>query len=251
MSTAATRRCRRILAGLVILMILPQWARAQSIDVVRGAGGFAGVGLRRLDIVDLNAELRRYGYNTFEQHALAIGGGGYAMRGHLLIGAEGYGLTGQRARGDDRNYTTRLTGGYGTLNLGYLAAHSQRLSVYPMIGVGGAGIQLDIAERSSPTFADVLQFPGRNSSIATGAFLVTMSMGADYQLTGTNAATRTANGRVKGLVAGLRAGYSASLASGEWSQRGTQAAAGPEVGLNGFFLTFTFGARSLMPALAF
>jgi hypothetical protein len=232
--------------GLLVLL-LPQAMPAQNPEFLRGGGGFIGMGVRTIDVADLNSTLRRFDYPTFQQHMLAFGGGGYALRGRVLIGGEGYGLSGQREDRADGTYSTRLTGGFGTLNIGYLAAHSERITVYPLIGAGGAGVQLDIAERGSPTFEQVLEFPGRSSKLATGSFLVTLSIAADFQLT---ARPRPAR-RTSGMVGGLRVGYSNSLTSGEWTRHDGLAAAGPDVGLNGFFVTFTFGARTLRGVTAF
>jgi hypothetical protein len=241
-----------LFSGLLFFTpLLPNDLKAQDVSLLRGGGGFIGVGVRALDVSDLNSILDRNGYPTFQRHVLAFGGGGYLLRERILFGAEGYGLTSQREDRSDGEFSTRLTGGFGTLNVGYLASHSERLSVYPMLGVGGAGIQLAIDERSAPTFDEILQNPGRGSDLATASLVVTMSLGADYLLSPRRGLRRRGAGRVSGLVAGFRAGYSASLASGEWMQHDAGAAAGPEIGINGFFVTFTLGGRSLRGGPAF
>ena len=229
---------------LLLLLLVPAQARAQSREFLKGGGGFFGVGVRAIDLRDLNATLRQFGYTRFHQPLTMVGGGGYAMRNRVMLGGEFYGWTGQRRGPNDMYYSTRLDGGFGIANLGYLLTPTERVNLYPMIGLGGAGMSVQIDERSSPSFHNVMENPGRSSTLGKGALIGAISLGTDYLLT-----MRRTPTHVTGLTVGMRAGYTSTLFESEWNLRGHEIAGGPEVSLNGFFMTFTVGARrQTMPA---
>ena len=164
----------------------------------------------------------------------AAEGGGRAIR-RLMLGGEGHGLL--TADGSFQGRNVSVGGGYGLFNLGYLFRPASGLRVYPLLGLGGGGLQLDIENAgTADDFDDVLDNPNRSASVGQASFLVSLGGGLEYQF-GTPGEGRTAR-------LGLRAGYMVSALRSDWQLGDSALAGGPDASLQGPFLRLTIGGIS-------
>jgi hypothetical protein len=116
----------------------------------------------------------------------------------------------------------------------------REVHVYPLVGVGGGGVQRKIAEGGVLNFDQVLANVPRSARVTKGAFLAQVGTGADRLFV---LRTRERNGRHEegGLVLGVRAGYVFAPAQGQWVLEGTRVGNGPDVGLSGPYVHFMIG----------
>ena len=198
----------------------------------RGTGFFA-VGTQLTDLAPLNDRLSGAGYPTFASEMVSLGGGGYGVvANRLMLGGEGHGLL--TADGSRRGRSVSVGGGYGLFNLGYLFRPASGLRAYPLIGLGGGGLQLEIESTgTADNFDAVLDDPNRSASVARASLLVNLGGGLEYQF-GTPGEGRTAR-------LGLRAGYMISALSSDWQLGDHSLAGGPDASLQGPFLRLTIG----------
>lgn len=220
----------------------------------QGRGAFQ-VGMHATDLGALNSRLVGAGYPTFDEEFLTLGGFGFGSVGRLLIGGEGHALMPLENTTADGVYRTRLSGGYGMFNLGVMAVSTHALDIYPMFGIGGGGMSLEIIERSSPTFDDVLDDPGTSSTLDGAGFLVSASLGVDYRFGADRRSRRwdrrrdhdrdrdyDEGGRDGGLFVGVRAGYTWAPGDAQWELDAlNEVAQGPEIGPTGLFVRVSIG----------
>jgi len=106
------------------------------------------------------------------------------------------------------------------------------------MGCWGGALGIKIAERSVPTFEDVLASPGRSSSLSMGMFLMDASIEANYRIDVAN----EEEGRRGGFLVGLQVGY--AFAPGETSWRLDEingVAAGPQFQIEGLHVRVSLG----------
>lgn len=199
----------------------------------RGSGsGFFAIGGSVLDIRDLNRRLEVSGFPTFDRTVLTIGGGGYGVTGgNLMLGGEGYG----QIAGDEvhEGRTVSLHGGYGLFNVGYMLEPTRRTRAYPMLGIGGGGIELRIGPRPAETsFDDVLENPDRSSNLSRASFLFSVGGGFEYR----------PSMRRHGVILGIRGGYLFDHSTESWELDDYGVSSGPDASQAGPYLRFTIGA---------
>ncbi|TVP73308.1 MAG: hypothetical protein EA352_12050 [Gemmatimonadales bacterium] len=190
------------------------------------------MGLNDADLGELNEVLLQSGLPTFDGRMLAIGGGGFAVRGRtLMLGGEGYGLITSDNVAGGRDY--RLGGGYGLFQIGYLGEVTSGFDLFPLAGIGAGGMTLDVGPEGRPgEFDEVLADPDRESRLTRGGILVSAGAGARYRFGGT---------RSGGPTLGVRAGYLFQPWSTNWQLGGNTVANGPDSSLEGFYLRVTIG----------
>lgn len=222
-------------------MALPSIFSAEAQPFGAGGGmGFFSVGWQRLDLGDLNPRLEAAGYPAFAEDFLSLGGSGYFVRQRVIIGGEGNGLLRPSETTADGAFRTRLSGGYGMFNLGYALASSPRAALFPMVGIGGGGVVLEILDRATPNFDDVLLNPQRGARLTSGGLMLDASAGVTYRLT--EPPPRRPRRGSGGLALGLRAGYTFAPFTTEWrTDAGNDVAAGPDVSLQGAYVRVMLG----------
>jgi len=216
-----------------------------------GRGAFQA-GWQTPDLDGLNASLAGAGFPTFDDGFLTLGGFGLWGAGDVLLGFEGHGFLPREEDTADGTYRTRLTGGYGMFNLGWLAWSDDRLDVYPIFGVGGGAMQLDLIERTSPLFDDVLDDPARSSRLASETWLLSAAVGADWRFGGGDDDRRERARRDRdddedddgrgGLFLGVRTGWVWAPGDVNWElDELNDVAGGPETAPTGFFVRLSIG----------
>lgn len=229
----------------VALLMWPAAAVAQEIDEEEGrGGGYFQAGFMMLDVDELNASLIGAGYPGLDDSYLTLGGGGFGMTGRFLLGGEGHAVVGSAETTADGALEVRLGGGYGLFRVGYLAYSVEGLDVFPMIGVGGGGMNLSLLERSAPTFDDVLADPQRSSNLSTGTFLLDGSVAVFYRpsFAQTEPDPEEEEDDRGGLLLGLQAGYTFAPGNSSWRLDAINTVAGgPDTKLQGFYVRLSIG----------
>lgn len=198
-----------------------------------GGAGFFAIGIHSIDIASLNTRLENAGYPTFASETLSIGGGGYGVVNRILLGGEGHTLlTGDKGV-NGRNVS--VGAGYGLFTLGYLFRPSSSLHVYPQLGLGGGGLQVEIGSQGNASaFDDVLDDPNRSTTVGRASLLVRLGAGLEYEFSGSD--------ETGGFRLGLRAGYMLAPVNSDWTLDETTLSGGPAATLQGPFLHLTIGA---------
>lgn len=198
-----------------------------------GGGGFA-FGMSRFDPGELSTKLEAKGFSALEENSVSFGGGGYGVIGNVLLGGEGHGSQQDVFTSASE---ASISTGYGFFNAGYIVFSEKGLRLFPMIGIGGGGINLRIAERgAAPTFDEILDDPGRETNISTGGILFQFALGIDYLL--------RLGGDEKGgggLLFGIRAGYIYAPTKASWKMEDMDVLGGPDVRVTGPYVRFMFG----------
>lgn len=198
--------------------------------------GYSMLGMSIIDIKDLNARLESKGYSEISDNFFSVGGGGHGIiNNRLIIGGEGHALLGEEVTSG--NYKNSITIGYGFFNLGYVVYSIKDLRVYPLLGLGGGGMNFKIAEKvTSLSFDDVLDNPKRSVELSTGGFLLNLAFGLDYLLK----LAEDEKGKA-GLILGLRAGYTFSPFKGGWQMDEIEISDAPEIGITGPYIRLMIG----------
>lgn len=206
----------------------------------KGEGrGYFMIGGNWLDMDELNSRLKDNGYAEFTDSFLSLGGGGHGIvRERIVIGGEGHALLGRTENSTigDVDYGTKFSAGYGFFDVGVVAIRARGLDVYPLLGLGGGGVSLDITQSEIGSFDDILENPNRRAKLSTWGFLINLGLGIDYlAVLGEN---EEGEG---GIVIGLRSGYIFSPFDGDWSFKDEILPGGPDLGLTGAYIRLTIG----------
>lgn len=200
--------------------------------------GFFMVGWQQLDLDELNDRMAPNGFPSLSEDLVSLGGGFWRWKTRFLIGGEGHVLLGPDRTTSDGTFKTRMSGGHGQLDLGYSIYTADRLTVTPMVGLGGGSVSVDLIERSSPVFDDVVGDPRRGAHLSASGFRIDLSVAVDVRLTR----------RVKdddsedGFAIGLRTGYAVSPGGWDWKLNDeTDVPGGPQIGISGPYVRVMLG----------
>jgi opacity protein-like surface antigen len=200
-----------------------------------GGRGFFMIGAQWLDLDELNGRLVDAGYDEVDETFVTLGGGGYLIRNSFLIGGEGHGALSTSGSTTGNQFRTTVGGGYGMLNVGYAVFAEGGTLVYPMVGLGGGGLLVNIEERSTPDFDDVLDDPRRGVNLTNSQLLASVGLGIDHVFGGFGRG---------GLGVGLRAGWLFAPVEGDWAFGRSDVAGGPDAGFTGPFVRLSIGGGS-------
>jgi hypothetical protein len=204
----------------------------QESDDGRDESGFLAVGTQFADLGSLNDQLENAGHPTFSSEVFSIGIGGRGAIGNQWFvgaGVTGMFIPSQGFEGRD----VSLGGARLMPTLGYTFRPTERLRVYPEVGIGVEAALLDIgASGQTASFEGVLSSPDRSATLARGSLVTRIGAGADYKLTGPDGQARL----------GLQAGYALPALSGDWElSGGSTLSGGPDSTLGGFYLRLLVG----------
>lgn len=208
-------------------------AKSQS-EKINGAGGHFRAGYANYSMASMNSWLDDM-YPTIRKNFVTFGGSGYAVRNNLIIGGEGFGLTGATVSKDTLSVMPTI--GMGMLNVGYALYRKRFFLIYPLFGVGGGGLTYRFREVEGKTGSEN-NYKEADYKLKCSTFLLSVALGADKY------AIKTNN---KGVSVGLRIGYTFAIQDGNWKRKNTEVA-GPNLNLSGFFATIAFGGGRLKVA---
>lgn len=188
---------------------------------------FAG-GVGVFDMTSLNDDLAAAGYSRMENPFITLGGGGTIRLGHLVLGGEGHWLRNVGGEAESDEFRFDVSGGYGLARLGFDVVQWRGLSIYPIVGIGGGRLRIDILREGGAGFDDVLADPAREVRMTQRALLLDASLGIDYRFE-----VRKRGDHVSYFTIGVRGGYMFAPYSGGWNTEGAELSGGPELGFSG------------------
>jgi opacity protein-like surface antigen len=214
----------------------------------QGAGAGAGrpfhalvlsTGVSTMSVDALNARMTTSQFAPLSNDAVSFGASGHVAIGRALVGAELARLAfGEEGLNNGR--TDELTALQGIATIGYALVSTERLSLFPQLGVGMGRVEVSLRDRvgpgtttSQPTFDEVAQAPGAESRVAGRHLLYSFGGGADYLVSRAGASV--------GVVLGVRAGMLASPNRTTWTRNGQTVIAGPDVAAAGPFVRVVVG----------
>jgi len=205
-----------------------------------GGFGYFMSGYQGFNLGEMNTRLKDYGYPEVENGSVTIGGGGHYLLKNWLLGGEGFGLLGGSVENSD--YRVVHAGGYGFLNVGYLAYRSPSFMLYPVLGIGGGNLTLYLKDKNlfTESFDTMLENPGRESIIATGGFLLKFSLMANYIFAGVKE-----NEHSGGFVLGVKTGYIYNVSGDNWSLSGSNLNGAPKAGMSGPYVSIVIGGGGI------
>jgi opacity protein-like surface antigen len=207
------------------------------------AQGYLLIGGIGLDLDGINRSLGAQGFGEIGGEMFSMGGGGHVLLGRWVLGAEGFGLFPREADTPGGDWRARFTGGGGLVNVGYSVVRTGGTSIYPLLGMGVGALTLQLTEQSSPTFDDVLNNPGRGSTLNRVVMLVQPAIGLDHFVP-----LREVEGMIAGMVVGVRAGYTFTPVTSRWYLDTMRLAGSPDQGMDGAFVRVMIGGGSRRPA---
>jgi opacity protein-like surface antigen len=218
--------------------------RQHTSDDYRPFGAaFFQIGGMRGEYDELSDELIAAGFEAPRRNSITLGGGGYRLYRNFLVGGEGHAVLSQ-SQSTTTGRQTGLNAGYGMLNIGYAMLRTERWIIYPLGGVGGGALQVDLRDRNGtglgpdvndPTWEEVMADPGHRSRLNRVGLVTSVGMGIDF------VARSPRSGSTGGFLVGVRAGYLFNPASGNWRLYDEEVTGGPEARLAGPFFKVSFG----------
>ncbi len=222
--------------GILFLLISVPGLRAQEKTQGLG-GGYFLVGENWTSLSDLNAALAKAGYGRFSENGVAFGGGGFGIRGRLLLGGMGAGSSNGSMTANGNK--VELSGGFGLFDMGYVLFSGSAWRVYPMIGIGGGGFTLKIYSQEKPAgFQELLKNPCGELQLTSGNVLLNFGVGF-HALLGKK--ERKNEEGIGGFLIGVRLGYLLSVYTSGWDAARGSVPDGPSAPFTGPYVYLTLG----------
>jgi hypothetical protein len=235
-------RCPSLHLCAGLLLVAAASASAQGVGAGAGRPFHALVvstGMSTMSVDALNARMGSSQFAPLSNDAVTYGASGYVAIGRALLGAD----VGRSAFGEEglnNGRTDELTAMQGMATAAYAIVSTERLSVFPQLGVGMGRLVVSLRDRagsgttaSEPTFDEVAQSPGSESRMSGRHLVYGFGGGADYLVSRAGAS--------KGVVLGVRAGMLASPNRTTWTRDGQTVVAGPDAAAGGPYLRVVVG----------
>lgn len=238
-------RAIRAICGAVVLGAIvapnataqnPGFGNAQPFHAIALTAGAAA-----LSVDPVNAVLTNSGFSSLPSRAMVGGAAAYFAFGRALLGANVQrARVGERGSGNGR--TDDLTANAVAITGGYAVVSTNRLSVYPMVGVGLGRFAVTLHDNSGapaatatqPTFAELAQSPGAASTLAGTHLVFDVGMGQDYLL-------KAPAQEGASVTIGVRAGIVAAPNRTTWRSGARTVVAGPDASVGGPYLRVAVG----------
>ena len=196
-------------------------------------------GVSTMSVDALNARMAASQFAPLSNDAVSYGASGYVAIGRALLGAD----VARSAFGEEglnNGRTDDLSAAHALGTVGYAIVSTERLTLFPRIGVGVGRIEVTLRDRSGaasassqPTFDEVAQSPGAESRMSGRHLAYDFGGGADYM------ASRAGSSR--GVVLGMRAGMFVSPNRTTWTRNDQRIVAGPDAAAGGPYLRIVVG----------
>jgi hypothetical protein len=234
----------RLALHLVATALVAVTARASAQGVGAGSGRpfhaiALSTGMSGMSVDALNARMTPSQFAPLSNDAVSYGASGYLAVGRALLGAE----VARAAFGEEglnNGRTDELNALHALATASYAMVSTERLSIFPQLGVGLGRVDVALRDRSGtgttvaePTFDEVAQAPGAESRMSGRHLLYSFGGGADYLVSRAGASA--------GVVLGVRAGMLASPNRTTWTRDGRSVIAGPDAAAAGPYLRVVVG----------
>ena len=217
-------------------------ASAQGAGVGPGSPFHALVlttGMNTMSLGALNARMTASQFAPLSNDAVSYGASGYVAIGRALLGAE-IGRSAFGEEGLNNGRTDDLSSTHALATAAYAIVATERLSVFPQLGVGVGRLEVTLRDRAGaassppqPTFDEVAQSPGSESRMWGRHLAYALGGGADYLVSRVGAS--------KGVVLGIRGGMLVSPNRTSWTRNGQAVVAGPDAAMGGPYLRLVVG----------
>ncbi len=149
-----------------------------------GGLGHTSIGVGAIGVSGVDAPLRAAlgDCGAVGPASWRYGGGGKMLLFGLILGGKGYGF--DYIDGSGSAGTARMSGGGGGFQLGYAIHRSAKALVYPLIGFGGYGIDIELENTSGSgiAFGDQAVAATSASTFQSGYWAAEVGVGFDWLL---------------------------------------------------------------------
>jgi hypothetical protein len=230
--------------ALILFLIFPSvllFAEAQPADSTQPGqkaihSGFliAGGGMRT--VADANKVLNTQGLPGLSKYYAGFGFGGKTQFKRLLGTSEFLGTFSNQWESADK--ISALYSVTGTLNIGFDLIGSDRINLYPLVGIGGGLLNLYVRDKEK-TFAQFSPGASTPLNLYQGTLLLNAGLGFDL------ISKPTFEGKSRTI--GLRVGYQFDpTTKGTWKQDGVKVTNGPAPDLSGLYVKLLLGSSGPM-----
>ena len=204
-------------------------------QITRGGAGAFVIGTQILPSEELKAFNFLGEGPELSTANISIGGYGYWQLNSFVIGMKGSGFFSSEQT--DERYSYRRGGGMFAVDFGYKVINNDKLSLYPLIGIGGGGMTYSISDRR-----DVLLDTGENPPIYQGTYsIANVLFDVGVRLEKSFGFESGDCGKGGGMV-GLELGYLISPSTDNWkTASGASVVNGPDYSLSGFYIRLLVG----------
>jgi len=205
-----------------------------------GLDAFAGVAL--VDMGPVNDRLDSAGPGRLYPKNLPLlfpilGGQGFGLFNHFLIGGSGAGLL-SRSVDESGDRQVSASGAWGTVDFGYQLIRVNGFLFAPVLSLGGYGMSVTASSKAETSFQDALQ-NDRSSHLTNNGFLAGISLVSKVILIGKDAHEARAR---SGWALGLRVGGLYGIPLHGWKSDGAKVNGDPPFGLRGGYAALSVGA---------
>jgi hypothetical protein len=166
-----------------------------------------------------------------------LGGQGFGLFNHFLIGGSGAGLL-SRSVDEVNDRKVSASGAWGTFDFGYQLLRVNGFMIAPVLSLGGYGMSVTAAAKGDIAFNDALQSANRSVTLTNNGFLTGISVVAKSIVIGRNA--RVA-GAKSGYSLGLRIGGLYGIPTRGFRADGAHVNGAPSFGLRGGYAALSLG----------
>lgn len=204
----------------------------------RLAGLSVLAGAMAVDMGPMNDRLRDAGYsNDLPTLFPLVGGQGFGLFSHFLIGGSGAGLV-RRAVEIPGNREASASAAWGTVDFGYQLVRVNGFLLAPVASLGGYGMAVTLSSKEERSFDEVVEGPERGTTLTSKGVLGGLSLIAKLVVLGRPSTVHNAR---SGLSVGLRIGGLYGIPYRKWQADGVTASDGPTFGLRGGYAALSLG----------
>ena len=222
--------------SLSLLLLLAHSALAQKTKYYGGVGGF-DVGTMNVNMDGFNQFLPE-GYPQLSGDFLTLGGDGYFMFENFIFGGYGHGLWGDQKRFQRQQIT--IGGGMGFFQFGYAFLATDKIKLYPFLGLGGGGMTMNVSAIDRQAKDDITNGVQNNqyleTNISWGSYMFDLGVGLDYM-----PPSEPGGPGGNGARLGLRAGYQFSPSNADFRYSGGLIDGANDFAFSGFYFRIIMG----------
>ena len=166
-----------------------------------------------------------------------LGGQGFGLFHHFLIGGSGAGLL-SRSVDETAGHKVSAGGAWGTFDFGYQLLRVNGFLIAPVLSLGGYGMSITSTTTGEVGFNDALSSPTRSVTLTNNGFLTGISLVAKSIVIGK---TSQVPGARSGYSLGLRVGGLYGIPLHGWRANGSAVTGDPPFGLRGGYAALSIG----------
>jgi hypothetical protein len=193
-------------------------------------------GAQYADVSGINDKLTGYGLPKFNYYGPSIGFESQTIFKRLMMGGELKGFFTRDVAA--ANSKASFSAGQLLMTSGVELINSDRVNLYPYLGLGAGLLRLSVGATNTP-FDTAVSRAIPSVDVFQGKFLMDLGLGFDLI---------AGDGRFKGSTIGLRAGYMFDpVKKDQWWRTGADFNSGPTPLLSGAYVLLTLGMTKTVP----